>query len=225
MLERIGHRGPDEMGEVQVADAWLGHTRLSIVDVESGRQPLSTSDKKLWLVGNGEVYNHQNVRERLAHDTEYATRSDNEVALHVVRERGPEALTELEGMFAFLIAGEDGYFMAARDPVGIKPLYFAESGGVMRFASEMHSFEPDWRPYVEVFPPGHFWTREDGFQRFAVAVPRQHAARRRGDQPSDEDYEETRDELIGSVRERCGPIPAASSRACSASRSSTQTAT
>ena len=78
----------------------------------------------------------------------------------------------------------------------------------MRFASEMHSFEPDWRPYVEVFPPGHFWTPEDGFKRFAVAVPRQHAARRRGDEPSAEDYEETRDELIGSVhRQMMGDVP------------------
>ena len=78
----------------------------------------------------------------------------------------------------------------------------------MRFASEMHSFEPDWRPYVQVFPPGHFWTPDDGFQRFAVAVPRQHAARRRGDEPSDEDYEETRDELIGSVhRQMMGDVP------------------
>ena len=111
-------------------------------------------------------------------------------------------------MFAFLIAGEDGYFMAARDPVGIKPLYYAEYEGVMRFASEMHSFEPDWRPYVQVFPPGHFWTPEDGFERFAVAVPRQHAARRRGDEPSAEDYEETRDELIGSVhRQMMGDVP------------------
>ena len=208
MLERIGHRGPDDRGEIQVADAWLGHTRLSIVDVESGHQPLSTSDKQLWMVGNGEVYNHEYVRAGLHHDTEYATRSDNEVALHLVREKGPEHLTELEGMFAFLIAGEGGYFMAARDPVGIKPLYYAESEGVMRFASEMHSFEPDWRPYVQVFPPGHFWTPDDGFKRFAVAVPRQHAARRRGDEPSDEDYEETRDELIGSVhRQMMGDVP------------------
>ncbi len=208
MLERIGHRGPDERGEVQVADAWLGHTRLSIVDVESGRQPLSTSDGELWMVGNGEVYNHEYVRAGLHHDTEYATRSDNEVALHLVREKGPLHLTELEGMFAFLIAGQDGYFMAARDPVGIKPLYYAESEGVMRFASEMHSFEPDWRPYVRVFPPGHFWTPEDGFLRFAVAVPRQHTARRRGAEPSEEDYEETRDELIGSVhRQMMGDVP------------------
>ena len=128
------------------------------MDVESGHQPLSTSDKQLWMVGNGEVYNHEYVRARLHHDTDYATKSDNEVALHLVREKGPLQLTELEGMFAFLIAGEDGYFMAARDPVGIKPLYYAEYEGVMRFASEMHSFEPDWRPYVQVFPPGHFWT-------------------------------------------------------------------
>ena len=74
-------------------------------------------------------------------------------------------LTELEGMFAFLIAGQDGYFMAARDPVGIKPLYYAEHDGVMRFASEMHSFEPDWRPYVRGRSrPGHFWTPERRLQ-------------------------------------------------------------
>ena len=79
MLERIGHRGPDDRGEIQVADAWLGHTRLSIVDVESGHQPLHTSDKQLWMVGNGEVYNHQNVRERL---------SPRHRVRHQVRQRG-----------------------------------------------------------------------------------------------------------------------------------------
>jgi asparagine synthase (glutamine-hydrolysing) len=213
MLERIRHRGPDDRGEVRLADAWLGHTRLSIVDVAGGHQPLCTGDEQLWMVGNGEVYNHEHVRAGLHHDTEYATRSDNEVALHVVREKGPGALAELEGMFAFLIAGQDGYFVAARDPVGIKPLYYAQHDGGMRFASEMHCFEPDWRPYVQVFPPGHFWTPEDGFRRFAAAVPRrhparQHAASHRGAEPSDVDYEETRDELIGSVhRQMMGDVP------------------
>ncbi len=208
MIERITHRGPDDHGEVQVGDTWLGHTRLSIVDVESGKQPLSTDDDHFFLVGNGEVYNHEHVRLGLEHDTSYATKSDNEVALHLVREKGPDALDELEGMFAFLIAGEDGFFMAARDPVGIKPLYWAESDGVYRFASEMHSFEPDWRPWVEVFPPGHYWTPAGGLERFADAVPRDPAHEHPEAEPSEADLTETRDELIGSVhRQMMGDVP------------------
>jgi len=208
MLDRITHRGPDDSGEAQIGDAWLGHTRLSIVDVESGHQPLKTVDEQLWMVGNGEVYNHEDVKLRLEHDTAYATKSDNEVALHVVREKGPAALTELEGMFAFLIAGDDGFFMAARDPVGIKPLYWAESDGVYRFASEMHSFEPDWRPFVEVFPPGHFWTPEGGLERFADAVPPAKHHPHEGDDWTDADLTETREELIGSVhRQMMGDVP------------------
>jgi asparagine synthase (glutamine-hydrolysing) len=208
MLERIGHRGPDDRGEIQVGEAWLGHTRLSIVDVESGHQPLSTHDDHLWMVGNGEVYNHEHVKGNLEHDTEYSTKSDNEVALHLVREKGPDALNELEGMFAFVLAGDDGFFLAARDPVGIKPLYWAESDGVYRFASEMHSFEPDWRPYVEVFPPGHYWTPDGGFQRFADAVPRDPAQEHPEAEPSDDDLTETREELVAAVhRQMMGDVP------------------
>ncbi len=90
MLERIGHRGPDDRGEVQVADAWLGHTRLSIVDVESGHQPLQ--HQRQAAVDGGQrrgLQPRERARAACTHDTEYATRSDNEVALHVVRERGP----------------------------------------------------------------------------------------------------------------------------------------
>lgn len=208
MLDRITHRGPDDKGEAQIAETWLGHTRLSIVDVESGHQPLKTADRELWMVGNGEVYNHEDVKLGLEHDTAYATKSDNEVALHVVREKGPAALTELEGMFAFLLAGEDGFFMAARDPVGIKPLYWAESDGVYRFASEMHSFEPDWRQFVEVFPPGHFWTPEGGLERFADAVPAPKHHPHEGDDWTEADLTETREELIGAVRRQMmGDVP------------------
>jgi asparagine synthase (glutamine-hydrolysing) len=139
MLARLAHRGPDDQGEVQVNGSWLGHRRLSIVDVATGHQPLVTSDKGLYLVGNGEVYNHEQVREWLT-DGDYATRSDNEVALHLIRERGPEALGELEGMFAFLAAGDDGTFVAARDAVGIKPLYWARVGDTLLFGSEVKAF-------------------------------------------------------------------------------------
>src|SRR3954470_17362579 len=200
MLARLEHRGPDDGGEVHVNGSWLGHRRLSIVDVTTGHQPLATSDKQLYLVGNGEVYNHDEVREWLT-DGDYSTRSDNEVALHLIRERGPQALGELEGMFAFLAAGDDGTFVAARDAVGIKPLYWAKRDGAVRFASEMAAFDRAWLPYVEVFPPGHAWTPEGGLERFARAVP----AEATGGVPSRDDVREV---LVRSVkRQLMGDVP------------------
>ena len=144
MLARLVHRGPDDEGSVRVNGTWLGHRRLSIVDVAGGHQPLTaeTSSGKLHLVGNGEVYNHEEIRATLR-DQSLSTRSDNEVALHLIAERGPDALSELLGMFAFVAAGEDGTFIAARDPVGIKPLYWAEHDGHMRFASELPPPAPE----------------------------------------------------------------------------------
>jgi asparagine synthase (glutamine-hydrolysing) len=170
MLERLAHRGPDDRGTVQVNGSWLGHRRLSIVDVGGGRQPLGTRDESAFLVGNGEVYNHEEVRAGLV-DRELLTTSDNEVALHLIDERGIEGLAELSGMFAFVMAGRDGRFVAARDPVGIKPLYWARRDGAARFASEMHAFDPEWQALVEPFPPGCAWTPEGGMVRFASAVP------------------------------------------------------
>jgi asparagine synthase (glutamine-hydrolysing) len=176
MLRRLVHRGPDDEGSARVGDSWIGHRRLSIVDVDGGHQPLATRDGSLLLVGNGEVYNHEQLRGTLA-DQDLFTRSDNEVALRVVAERGPQALSELHGMFAFLVAGHDGTFVAARDPVGIKPLYWARAGDAVRFASEIGAFDDAWRPLVEAFPPGHHWTPGTGLQRFAAAVPAGHRER------------------------------------------------
>ncbi len=170
MMDRIAHRGPDDDGKVEVAGNTLGHRRLSIVDITGGKQPLSTPDGKLFLVGNGEVYNHEKIRETLE-DQDFSTRSDNEVTLRLVAERGPEALSELLGMFAFLISGEDGTFIAARDPVGIKPLYWARGDGHVVFASEMRAFDEEWQPRVESFPPGYYWTPQGGLVRFGTAVP------------------------------------------------------
>jgi len=170
MLRRLVHRGPDDAGTLALDHAWLGHRRLSIVDVSGGHQPLPTSDGQRFLVGNGEIYNHEEVR-RTLDDRRLLTHSDNEVALRLVHERGPDAVGELKGMFAFAVAGRDGSFLAARDPVGIKPLYWARRDGAALFASEMRAFDRDWQPEVEVFPPGHVWTPEGGLQRFADAVP------------------------------------------------------
>jgi asparagine synthase (glutamine-hydrolysing) len=158
MMGRLAHRGPDE-GSVEVAGNWLGHRRLSIVDVSGGKQPLVTESGDLFLVGNGEIYNHEEVRRSLP-GVSFRTSSDNEVALHLIDALGPEELHRLRGMFAFIVAGEDGRFVAARDPVGIKPLYWARRDGHTRFASELRAFDEDWQAEVVAFPPGHYWTPE-----------------------------------------------------------------
>jgi asparagine synthase (glutamine-hydrolysing) len=214
MLDRLAHRGPDDEGTVRVDGAWLGHRRLSIVDVDGGRQPFATPGDDVWLVGNGEVYNHEQVRATLS-EAPFATRSDNEVALHLIDERGPAALGELEGMFAFLVAAEDGRFVAARDPVGIKPLYWARRDGRVRFASEMAAFEAAWLPHVEAFPPGCHWTPGDGVVRFASAVPQNGdgapaatAAWSADPQPPADALAATRRILIASVRRQMmGDVP------------------
>jgi len=213
MLGQLVHRGPDDEGEVRVDGAWLGHRRLSIVDVDGGHQPFANASGDVWLVGNGEVYNHEQVRATLAQP--FKTRSDNEVALHLLDERGPAGLDELEGMFAFLVAGEDGRFIAARDPVGIKPLYWAQRHGEVRFASEMAAFAPDWMPSVEAFPPGCHWTPEHGMQRFASAVPQNgegapaaRAVWSDAPEPPEEALTATREILVASVRRQMmGDVP------------------
>src|SRR3954454_1017327 len=128
MLERLPHRGPDDRGAVRVNGSWLGHRRLSIVDVASGRQPLATADDSAFLVGNGEVYNHEEVRAGLA-DRDLLTTSDNEVALHLLDEAGPAALARLNGMFAFVMAGRDGGFVSPRAPRRVHPPRRARRGG------------------------------------------------------------------------------------------------
>ncbi len=212
MLDRLEHRGPDDQGEMQVGDRWLGHRRLSIVDVYGGHQPLVDASANVWLVGNGEVYNHERLRERVGEDN-FLTTSDNEVALHVIDHFGPSALAELNGMFAFAFAGEDGSFIAARDPVGIKPLYWARRGDSVVVASEIAAFDIAWQPHVRAFPPGHYWTPERGFVRFGTAVP--NAVREPvesdlgpGDDLPEELLEETRETLIDSVnRHMMGDVP------------------
>ncbi|MBW3579293.1 MAG: asparagine synthase B [Actinobacteria bacterium] len=175
-VDRLSHRGPDGRGTVAVGTARLGHRRLAIVDVEGGDQPLRAGDH--YLVANGEIYNHQVLRRRLRGP--FTTGSDNEVILRLIAEQGCEALPALRGMYAFCLATAAGGFVAARDPVGIKPLYWARRKGTVRFASELRAFDADWLETLEVFPPGHVWTPEQGLRRFASATQlgEEHAGQR-----------------------------------------------
>ena len=211
MLARLEHRGPDDAGRVQVGSSWLGHRRLSIVDVAGGHQPLATAGQDAWLVGNGEVYNHLAVRAGLD-EAAFRTASDNEVALHLLLAGGPPALAQLNGMFAVVLATADGRFVAARDPVGIKPLYWAQDDSQTLFASEMAAFAPELQPLVEPFPPGCAWTPEGGLERFASAVPERAAPlpgpTRPGAAAPPELLEGTREVLVAAVeRQLMGDVP------------------
>ncbi len=163
MLARLEHRGPDGTHSRLVGPTWLGHTRLSIVDLKGGDQPLADETGSRWVVCNGEIYNHEVLRDDF--EGPFLSRSDSEAALHASF-LGVEGVAQLRGMFAFCVAGDDGFFLAARDRLGVKPMYWARRGDVTAFASELQAFETEWRPMVEEFPPGHLWTPADGMVRY-----------------------------------------------------------
>ena len=140
MLARMAHRGPDGSGLYDGADVTLGHLRLSIIDLETGGQPMESADSEHTIVFNGEIYNYRELRPRLAGHT-FATRSDTEVLLHGLEEKGPRFLPICRGMFAVALAGPEGLLLA-RDPLGIKPLYYAVKGGALAFASEIKGVLP-----------------------------------------------------------------------------------
>ncbi|MFD5874871.1 asparagine synthase (glutamine-hydrolyzing) [Streptomyces sp. NPDC060322] len=173
MLGRLAHRGPDDSGTRAVGDhTWLGHRRLSIVDLDGGHQPLggTDADDDWSLVCNGEIYNHQALRDEMP-ATAFGSSSDSAAALAVLRTDGPQGLHRLRGMWALCAATPGGRFVAARDAVGIKPLYWARTDPAVYFASELRAFPPEVQPRAEIFPPGHRWSPQDGLHRFAEAVP------------------------------------------------------
>jgi asparagine synthase (glutamine-hydrolysing) len=164
MLSRLHHRGPDGHGSRLVGRTWLGHTRLSIVDLDGGRQPLADAGGRRWVVANGEIYNHEELRSRLGGP--FRTASDSEIVLTVIDELGIGAIHDLRGMWAFCVADEDGRVWVGRDPLGVKPLYWARHDERVLVASELHAFPARLRAYVEEFPPGHVWTSEAGLHRY-----------------------------------------------------------
>ena len=156
MSRKIRHRGPDWSGIWCGGSAVLAHERLSIVDPESGGQPLISPDGKQILAVNGEIYNHQEIRRRYAGKYAFRTGSDCEVILALYRDRGPDFLEELSGIFAFALYDvEQDAFLVARDPIGVIPLYIGyDADGTVYVASELKALEGQCERY-EPFLPGH----------------------------------------------------------------------
>jgi asparagine synthase (glutamine-hydrolysing) len=149
MCDVIAHRGPDDQGFYTDGAAAIGMRRLSIVDLATGHQPISNEDGTLWIVFNGEIYNHLDVRERLiARGHSYRTHSDTETVLHAFEEYGADCVQHLRGMFAFAIWNrETKTLFIARDRLGIKPLYYRLTPDRLLFASEIKAlFEHDRKP-------------------------------------------------------------------------------
>jgi asparagine synthase (glutamine-hydrolysing) len=165
MLDALPHRGPDDRGIYNFNGTVFGHTRLSIVDVAKGHQPILAKGGKVGIICNGEIYNFRELRKELLSKYQFTTDSDTEVVLHLYQEKGPECVRELDGMFAFAIFDGDD-FMLARDPIGIKPLYYGYVGHNLYFSSELGAMTLAKVEEVHEFPAGHYYTPKAGFVQY-----------------------------------------------------------
>lgn len=163
MAKKIRHRGPDWSGIYCGGTAILAHERLSIVDPQSGGQPLYSPDRNLILAVNGEIYNHRDIRKLYKDDYEFQTGSDCEVILALYRNKGIHFLEDLNGIFAFaLYDAERDEFLIARDPIGVIPLYIGyDHDGKVYCASELKALEGFCERY-EPFLPGHYYYSREG---------------------------------------------------------------
>ena len=162
MSKRIRHRGPDWTGIFSNEKALMGHERLAIVDPTSGNQPLYSENGRYVLAANGEIYNHQELRQQFEGKYNFATASDCEVILALYQEKGPDFVDEMNGIFGFAIydTQEDSYFIA-RDHMGIIPLYMGwDQHGTFYVASELKALEGVCTK-IELFPPGHYYHSKD----------------------------------------------------------------
>jgi asparagine synthase (glutamine-hydrolysing) len=196
-LATMAHRGPDDDGVEHVGDAWLGHKRLSILDLSPrAHQPMSDPSRRYWIIFNGEIYNFHDVRRALQQKgVVFRSDSDTEVILHAYMTWGDACLDRLNGMFAFAIwDAQERSLFAARDRLGVKPFYYVElPGGGFAFASEIKSLlqlpgvprefnramlpkyltflwvpDPDTLfRGIKKLPPGHKLTWRDGTLRIA----------------------------------------------------------
>jgi len=162
MVMQLKHRGPDGDGVMPTDSATLGHTRLAIVDVAGGHQPLQ--DGEAWIAFNGEIYNYMDLRQSKLKGQRFNTRSDTETVLRLFQRYGPKSVEMLDGMFAFAISWQGELFLA-RDPLGIKPLYYGKKDGDLHFASEVKALSL-MTDDVREFPAGTWFHSKRGWQRY-----------------------------------------------------------
>lgn len=188
MCDIVEYRGPDDEGYYVEENVALGVRRLSIIDLETGAQPIHNEDKTIWLVFNGEIFNYVELRSNLESHHNFYTRSDTEVIVHLYEEMGERCLSQLNGMFAFALWDRKKQkLFIARDRVGVKPLYYFQDNGKLVFGSEVKSIleagievKPDRRGIVDYMtlgyvlgdrtffegvrqlPPGHYAVLQNG---------------------------------------------------------------
>ena len=170
MMDLQVHRGPDAQGmHIDAKESGvLGHRRLSIMDPKGGNQPIYNETKSKVIIANGEIYNFPDLKHQLAQHHELVTTSDSETILHLYEEEGIDTPESLDGMFAFAIADGNDIFLA-RDPIGIKPLYYKEDDHQFVFASELKAFGAN-NKNIREFPPGTSFHSRGGFKTF-YSVP------------------------------------------------------
>ncbi|CAI9109436.1 OLC1v1009257C1 [Oldenlandia corymbosa var. corymbosa] len=163
LSRRLRHRGPDWSGLHCYQDCYLAHQRLAIIDPTSGDQPLYNEDKTIIVTVNGEIYNHEELRDKLKDSHTFRTGSDCEVIAHLYEEYGEDFVDMLDGMFSFvLLDTRDKSFIAARDAIGITPLYMGWGlDGSVWFASEMKALSDDCERFMS-FLPGHIYSSKTG---------------------------------------------------------------
>ena len=204
MLDRIAHRGPDGVGIQQTGaetPVWLGSRYLSITDPDNGTQPVAGTQPGTWMVGDGKIYNYRQIHQQLGAGR-FRTQADLEAALVLYEDQGLDAFSQLWGTFALVVATADGQLVAARDALGVAPLYWARRGDTVLFASELKAFDEDWRPEVEPFPPGHIWTPTDGLMsgpRFPASTPVLLTSRAPNEEPPAWVFDAIRETIIRSV--------------------------
>lgn len=195
-LARMAHRGPDAQQQVQTRRAALGHTRLAILDVAEGHQPMT--DGQRWIIFNGEIYNFQQLRRKLRGP--FRTRSDTEVLLRAYAAYGPAMVNHLDGMFALAIQEGEDLFLA-RDPLGIKPLYTAAVDGRIYFASEIKALMPV-STAVSEFPPGFTWHSRHGFRQYFPLEKLKQPPKPAHPEPGQGDYQAIYAQLLAAVNKR-----------------------
>lgn len=197
MMDSLEHRGPDAEGAYvsESGPGVLGHRRLSIMDPQGGNQPIFNESRNKAIIANGEIYNYPSLFPNLAARHRFTTTSDTEAVLHLYEDRGNDVVEELDGMYAFVIADREHVY-AARDPIGIKPLYYGRRDGSLVFASELKAF-PRGVTDVREFLPGTFYHSATGFNTF-YTVPEVPAK----DAPAEEYIKELRETLEKAVVKR-----------------------